>query len=80
MGWLEFTGATYRVKQRVNALLERLLLRLKTEKVVPCHGISEDEAAEDVVRADHTHHAEGEEGDGNAVEDKRLVVDKAGDL
>lgn len=68
---------THSVQDRVNALLERLLLRLLTEEVVPSHGITKDEAAEEVIRADHADDTQREEGDGHTVEDEGLVVDKA---
>ena len=53
-----------------------MVLRLDPEPVVPCEAVADDEAAQNVVRANDADYAQREEGESDAEGEKRLVVDQ----
>jgi hypothetical protein len=57
---------TYRGKKLINDILKGVVFRLDPEPVIPSEAVADDEAAEDVVRAEYTDDAESEEGQGDA--------------
>jgi hypothetical protein len=61
----------------VDHVLECVFLCLNAIGIVPGQRVARDEAAQNVVRADDADHAEGEECEGNAKGEERLVVNEA---
>lgn len=57
------------------AHLEGVVFGFQSVRVVPGEGVSDDEAAQQVVAAEHADDAEREEGQGDAVRKEGLVVD-----
>jgi hypothetical protein len=51
---------TYRGKKLVDDILEGVIFCLDAEPIVPCEAVADDEAAEDVIRAEYANDAETE--------------------
>lgn len=66
----------YRIQEHINDLLEAVFLAADAEPVVPGEGVANDEAAEDVVRADDADPADGEEGEGDTEREEGFTVDQ----
>jgi hypothetical protein len=57
---------TDRVEELIDNILERVILRLNPEPVIPCEAVTNNKAAQDVIRANDTDHPEGKERQGNS--------------
>jgi hypothetical protein len=68
---------TDRVQQLINYILKRVILRLNTKPVIPCEAVADDKAAQDVVRAEYTHYAQGEEGERHSKSQEGFVINQA---
>ena len=55
-----------------------MVLCFDPEPVIPCKGVPNDKATENVVRADYTDDSESEEGESYPKRQERLVVDQSG--
>lgn len=56
---------TDRVKKLIDNILERMILRLDPEPVIPGEAVSDNKAAQNVIRADDADHSQREECQGN---------------
>ena len=56
---------TDRVEELIDNILERVILGLNTEPVIPGEAVTNNKAAQDVIRADYTDHSERKECQGN---------------
>lgn len=71
---------TYTAEKLINDILERVILRLQPEPIIPRKGIPSDKASQDIVRAENAYDTENEECQRDTECEKGLVVDQPAPL
>ena len=67
---------TDRIKELIDNVLKRVILRMDTEPIIPGKAVADHKAAQDVVRANDANHSESEERECYAKGQDGFVIDQ----